>query len=106
MDKPKNDDYRRGYVAGYIDGLHDAAAGKTIQTHNIDVEKLPLKAMDISARGQNCLAMAGCMYISDVVKLSRERIIAMRNMGPVTASEIAHWLTQHNICFTSWNEFL
>ena len=106
MDKFKNDQYRNGYIAGYIDSLRDISAGKTIQTTSSDVEKLPVKAMDISKRGQTCLIRAGCAHIADVAALSKHRIANIRNMGPVTASEIARWLDEHNIRLTNWAEYL
>lgn len=45
-------------------------------------------------------------YIADVVALSEHSIATMRNLGVKTASEIAHWLQDHEICYSAWRKYL
>ena len=106
MDKFQNDVYRKGYITGYRDGLRDAAAGKTLEVAVSNIGNLPIQAMGLSTRARNCLSNAGCVYVADVAKLSNKVIAVMRNMGPKTASEIAHWLDKHGMCLTAWADYL
>ena len=98
--------YRKGYVAGYRDGLKAAAQGKTEENPLGDIPDLPIDRMAISARARNCLIHAGCHYTSDLVKLRDERIATMRNLGPKSAAEIAQWLDQHGIHYSAWCTYL
>ena len=98
--------YYIGYVRGYRDGLRDAATGKTADMAESDITALPIEAMALSTRAINCLSQAGCVYISDVAALSDHAIAIMRNLGPITASEIARWLDAHGICYSAWSKYL
>ena len=98
--------YREGYIAGYMDGVKDAVLGKVNDWRASDTASLPIKAMDISTRAYNCLAMCGCVLVKDVADLSSEAILRMRNLGPKTASEIANWLTSQGILSSAWSEYI
>ena len=98
--------YRKGYVAGYRDGLKAAAHGKSEENIVGNMPDLPIDAMPISARARNCLIRAGCRYTSDIVKLSDQRIATMRNLGPKSAAEIAQWLDEHGIHYSAWCTYL
>lgn len=106
MQKNQDDHYYKGYIAGYRDGMTDAASGKTAAITESDVINLPIKGMALSTRAYNCLARADCVYIADVAALSEITIATMRNLGPKTASEIAHWLDEHGIRYSAWSRFL
>ena len=45
-------------------------------------------------------------YISDVAKLSEQKIATMRNLGTKTASEIARWLDEQGISYSAWCRYL
>ncbi len=96
-------DFLKGYRAGYQDGL---AAGLQGQTAAPDVRSLPIEALDLSVRALHCLTRAGCLRIGDVIRLSPEEIYAMRNLGRVTADEIARSLHRQKIFQTPWDHFL
>ena len=98
--------YQKGYIAGYRDGLRDGVQGKAPIPVAEDIRHLPIAAMEVSTRARNCLAAAGCAYISDAAALGEERILAIRNLGPKTAAEIARWLDAHGIVFSAWSSFL
>ena len=59
--------YKEGYIAGCWDGVKDAVSGKVNDWQESDTASLPIKAMDISTRAYNCLAICGCP--SSVTKL-------------------------------------
>ena len=98
--------YRKGYVAGYRDGLRAAAQGKSEVNITESFEDLPIETMQISARARNCLVRAGCSYTSDVAKLSDQKIATMRNLGPKSAGEIAQWLDERGIHYSAWCKYL
>lgn len=106
MKEPQDELYYKGYVAGYRDGITDAASGRNATAEEIDILNLPIKAMALSARAGNCLRLAGCTYIADVAALSEYAITTMRRLGTKTASEIAHWLDAQGICYSAWSKYL
>lgn len=106
MEKTKENLYYKGYIAGYRDGICDAACGKNRVNIENDITRLPIIAMALSSRAQNCLHRAGCTYIADVAALSDYTIATMRNLGAKSASEIACWLDAHGICYTAWSKYL
>lgn len=101
-----DDRYRNGYLAGYFDGVRDAAGGKLKAGSAESIEQYPAKAMGISQRAINCLTVAGCEFVSDVVGLTEFQIATMRNVGKVTAKEIACWMIQNGIVNSAWSKFL
>lgn len=106
MTKPQDDLYYKGYIAGYQDGIRDAAAGRNVKMTESDVMGLPIRGMALSVRASNCLSRAGCTNVADVAALSEHSIAVMRNMGTKTASEIARWLDAHGISFSAWSKYL
>lgn len=106
MEALQRDSYYKGYIAGYRDGMADASNGKSIHMLEQDLTMLPIEALNLSARAFNCLTRAGCKYISDVVMLSSHKIATMRNLGPKSASEIAHSLDTQGIRYTNWCIYL
>ena len=44
--------------------------------------------------------------VRDVVRLGEERIMRMRNLGKITADEIARKLQQNKICNTVWDGYV
>ena len=98
--------YFNGYIAGYRKGIHDALSGKIIKAPSNNIYELPLQTTGLSTRAINCLHRAGCTTIADVAVLSKTAIATMRNLGEITAKEIATWLNAHQICYTLWDEYL
>ncbi len=96
--------YNRGFAEGYRAGLADGLAGKVPGLQAVLSE--PVACLGISVRARNCLTAKGCVSVGDVAALSEDDIRYMRNLGPVTADEIAHALRRHNICHTNWDVFL
>lgn len=95
----------RGYLAGYWDGVKDSISGSVTQWQENDIGKLPIQAMGLSSRACNCLVYSGCTYVKDVIALSDDAIIRMRNMGPKTAAEIAGWMIEHGILSSAWSGY-
>ena len=106
MEKAQLDLYSKGYVAGYRAGMEDASRGKTIEMIHQDWVNLPIEALELSTRAYNCLVGAGCVYIADVLALSDQTISTMRNLGKVTASEIAHSLDAIGLRYSRWCNYL
>ncbi len=96
---PEERGFRRGYRAGYLDGRASLRADE-------DVLSLPLEAMDISSRAQNCLRSYQCQRIGDVAKVPIEAIWRMRNLGKKSADEIVRALHRCHIFGTAWDAFL
>ncbi len=92
--------YQRGYRAGYIDGV---AAG---DTQPPEILQLPVEALGLSARPLNCLRSYGCQQIADVAALSPETIRRMRNLGKISADQIARALQSQTIFGTAWDAWL
>jgi len=106
MEKPKEDLYYKGYIAGYLDGLFGAANGKTATIEENGLTELPIEAMQISQRAYHCLLRANCVYVADVAALSADAIGTLRGLGAKTAREIAHWLDACGIRYTHWAAYL
>lgn len=96
----------KGYIAGYRDGVRDGVSGKTAQWQTSDILKMPIQAMELSSRAYRCLLYSGCEYVEDVIALTDDTIIKMRNLGRKTASEIAEWVTAHGIYHSDWSKYL
>ena len=106
MGSVQNDSYRKGYVAGYRDGLKAAESGKAPQWEENDIAALPVQTMPISSRGRNCLFHAGYLHVADVILLDEQRIATMRNLGQKTASEIGRWLEEKGVYYTAWSRYI
>ena len=91
----------------YKQTIQDAKEGKSgIVLESDAVAELPIGAMGLSTRAYNCLFFAGCRFVSDVVRLRGEQILQMRNLGKVTAAEIAGALENLGIRGTDWDLYL
>ena len=97
--------YRKGYVAGFRDGLM-AAGHKADSAIAENMQDLPIDAMQISARAKNCLVRIGCRYISEVAKLSDHSIAIMRGLGSKSAAEVAQCLDDMGIHYSAWCKYL
>ena len=106
MEMKTENQYYKGFVAGYREGIKAAASGKIPNPEEFTVLDLPVKAVGFSTRACNGLEKAGCTYIGDVVNLSEHTITTMRKVGVTTAKEIAHWLDDHGICYSAWSMYL
>ena len=106
VDMRKNALYNHQYVTGYWDGVKDAMAGRITQLHESDVTKMPINAMAVSRRAKNCLIYYGCTHVSDVIALSSDSILRIRNLGSKTADEIAQWLIENGILCSAWSAFI
>ena len=106
MEKPKDSQYYKAYIQGYRDGVNDAHNGKDLENIDSDLAKLPVEAMEITTRACNCLTRAGYKSVSDILELDDFALITMRNLGPKTGSEIAHWLDNNGFRCTVWSKYL
>ena len=98
--------YQKGYIEGYWDGVKDTLSGRVTDWQGSDLAKLPIRSMALSSRACNCLLQCGCTHVGDVIALSSDVILRMRNLGPKTASEIAGWLVEHDILGSAWSEYV
>lgn len=106
MEQPKDAQYCKAYIMGYRDGVRDAQSGKNLANIDSDLLKLPVEAMEITTRARNCLLWTKCYTVGDVLHLDADDIRKIRNMGPKTATQIAHWLTAHGFYCSAWTEYL
>ena len=99
--------YRRGYFQGYQAGYADGKEEKSeMAMVSDDVAGLPIEVIGLSTRAYNCLHRSGCRFVSDVIRLSETQILQMRNLGKVTAREIAGVLENLGIHGTHWATYL
>ena len=98
--------FRKGYAAGYRDGVKQAIEGKAKQKQGCEISDMPIEITGLSPRARHCLIQAGCADIADVAMLSGDQIATMRGLGKKTASEIAQWLDENGICYTAWCEYI
>lgn len=99
-----SDECRKAYMLGYRAGYQDAASGKKDDTKEMHSD--PIEALPLSTRAYNCLHFAGPQYVSEVAALPQQRIEQMKNLGKITANEVALVLRKHGIYGTDWELFL
>ena len=99
-----SDECRKAYILGYRVGYQDAVSGKGRETGEIPPD--PIEVLTLSTRAWNCLHFAGLRYISEVAALPEQKIIQMKNLGKITANEIAVALYKYGIHGTDWDLFL
>lgn len=98
--------YYNAYIAGYRDGIADAFSGKAQANHSTDPSKIPITVLGLSTRACNCLLQAHCQTVAAVRALDAYAVQTMRNLGPKTAEEIAHWLVEHYYFSSAWVQCL
>ena len=96
-----NDECRKAYLLGYRAGYQNAMQGK----ETIEIPPDPIEILSLSTRAYNCLHYAGLRYISEVATLPELKIIQMKNLGKITANEIALALQKQGIYGTAWDLF-
>ena len=101
-----NRGYSVGYSEGYSDGKVDGAAGITKPYASDEVLNRPIESLNLSTRAQGCLRLAKCKRIGDVARLSDEEIRTMRQLGKVSANEIAQAIKSLHIARTAWDRYL
>lgn len=101
-----NRGYSVGYSEGYSDGKADGAAGITKPYASDEVLNRPVESLNLSTRAQGCLRFAQCKRIGDVVRLTNETISTMRQLGKVSANEIAQALKSLHIEHSAWDRYL
>ena len=98
--------YHEGYNAGYKNGVYDTQHGVTLTSQDNEQFRLPIECMAISTRARSCLMCAHLYTIGDVASVSGDRIRTMRNLGKVTAAEIAKALQEMGIHHTEWEPYI
>ena len=101
-----NRGYSTGYSEGYSDGKVDGAAGVTQPYASDEVLNRPIESLNLSTRAHSCLRLAKCKRIGDVARLSDEEIRTMRQLGKVSANEIALAIKSLHIARTAWDRYL
>ena len=101
-----NRGYSAGYKEGYKDGCIDGAKGITTDYASHEILNQPIESLNLSVRAQNCLKIADCKRIGDVVRLSDEKISTMRQLGKISANEIAQAIKALNIQHSAWDKYL
>ena len=101
-----NRGYSVGYSEGYSDGKVDGAAGITKPYASDEVLNRPVESLNLSTRARSCLRLAQCKRIGDVVRLTDETISTMRQLGKVSANEIAQAIKALGIERSAWDRYL
>ena len=95
--------YVMGYRAGYEDGRKNRQDSTRMNYEDESIQNIPIEAMNISARAQAGLSYIGCRYLIDVAKLPADKIKSLRQIGKVTANEVAQALKEYGIMDTAWD---
>ena len=98
-----NEECKKAYILGYRAGYQDAVSGKDIERPQVPPD--PIEVLTLSTRAYNCLYFAGLRYVADVAAAKESKIVQMKNLGKVTANEIAMALHRHGIHGTDWDLF-
>lgn len=110
MKRVATSEYNRGYCVGYSegysDGKVDGAAGITKPYASDEVLNRPVESLNLSTRARSCLRLAQCKRIGDVVRLTDETISTMRQLGKVSANEIALAIKALHIEHSAWDRYL
>ncbi len=67
---------------------------------------ITLEELDLSVRSFNRLKVHGCDTVADLIKLSEEDIVRIKNLGKRSIVEVARTLSNVGIKGTAWDEFL
>ena len=98
--------YYQGFQAGYLKAESDFSCGENHKSAPWDILELPIQALGLSTRVQNCLIRAGCSSIQDVVNLSDRQTRCTHHMGPAAARDVAKALEAYNIHSAVWMQYL
>jgi len=102
--------YQRGYIQGFHTGYKkaesDFSCGENHKCAMKDILELPIQALGLSTRVENCLIRAGCSSIQDVVNIQDPKIRRTRYMGPTAARDVARALDSFNIHCAVWMQYL
>ena len=101
-----NRGYSSGYEEGYKDGVKDGASGVVRDYGSNELLNQPVEYMNLSMRAQNCIKLSRCTRIGDIVRMDTDQIRCMRQLGKVTANEIAQALKQLGVGHSVWDEYL
>lgn len=98
--------YYQGFQAGYQKAESDFSCGENRKSAPGNILELPIQALGLSTRVENCLIRAGCNSIHDVVNLSDRQTRCTRHMGPAAARDVAKALEAYNIHSAVWMQYL
>ena len=98
--------YNCGFMEGYRKGILDCMEGRALPGVLPDAVDEPLQSLNLSNRSFHCLERQGFQYIRDIIRLSKEDIWNIRNMGKKSACEIAQALVARGILDSDWNHYL
>ena len=98
--------YTNGYNDGYTTGRMDERNGKEEAYKNNPILGLTIENLGLSTRAFQCLRKLNCDRIGDVALKEADDIWRTRNMGKITADEIARALRKHDITGTAWDQFI
>ena len=75
------------------------AEGKQIEEPVVSESQLtmPVEALDLSARASNCLASKGIKTVGELLRRSRDDLLAIKNFGEVTLEEVEEQLTEQGL---------
>lgn len=110
LEQKSKTEYQRGYQNGFVEGVesqrNESCDESEIERYLNDEKNIPLEELGLSIRSFNCLKRAGCNTLGDVLSITPEQAMKVRNLGRMSAREVAHALIKMNIMESSWNVFL
>ena len=75
---------------------------KKIEDNTVALDLLPIEVLELSVRSTNCLKRAGYNTVEDLLTLSTENVMSIKNMGSKSAEEIL--FAKDNISLNDLND--
>lgn len=101
-----NKGYSKGYMVGLQHGKADPERAVPLPCGSEEVLAQPVQFLNLSARSQQCLADLRCETLGDMVHLTESQIMRTRNLGKISADEIARKLNAAGVKGSVWDQFL
>lgn len=86
--------------------MKDAPKGITKAGLSINITSLPVESLNLSTRSLNCLKSTGLSTVGDLINLSCDAIIHIKNLGTKQRQEVAVGLSTLGIVHTEWDLWL
>lgn len=94
-----NTGYNSGYATGVIEGKYEALHPKKAKEDPSDAKilNMSIEECEFSIRSYNCLKRAGVESVGDLVNLTEEQLMKVRNLGRRSYDEIMAKITKFGL---------
>ena len=103
---PKNLKYYKYGIEGYKVKKEEVEEAERKRSYDEKAMETTIYDLDLSVRTFNNLIRAKCEKVSDLVVLSEEDIVNLKNMGKKQLEEVALKLKTLGLLHTAWEKFI